>query len=134
MPAIIDDEVKRNQAAFYRAQSMLTPEVIMQTLPQVYPRTHVIENCPLVAKFPVDQWKADGGPILSAAGWCALAIAIAEIDVLNLGGIFTAVETFRKADLTDFPPLSSSSSAPPPPPPSTPPLPTAALADIQFVD
>ena len=104
MPQIIDDEVKKNQAAFYRAQSKLSPEVIMQTLPKVYPKVYVLENCPLVSKFPVDQWVADGGPILSAAGWCTLALSIARNDMANLGGIFAAVEEFHKKQ-SDFPAL-----------------------------
>ena len=91
LPQQLDDEIKKKQAEWVRAQWQLSDKEIIGYLPKVYPCDKYLVNrelMPAIGRFPVDEWIADKKPILDTAGWLALAIKIASNDMKNLAGIF----------------------------------------------
>ena len=127
--------------AFYDAASKLAPEEIKAMIPMTFPATHILDPklFPGVAKFPVDDWIAEGRPCWTTASWVAFCIKIAQKDMVNLASVF---EVCQKLDTTGvvrqptdphiklgiinkhISPTSSSSTnplIPPPPPPYEPP-------------
>ena len=104
IPKQLDDEIKKFQAEFVRAQWQLTDKEIIGLLPKVYPCDKYLVNgdvMPCIGRFPVDTWIGDQRPVLDAAGWCALSQCIAKKDLKNLGGIFDlgkSLESMIRAD------------------------------------
>ena len=98
LPEQLDDEIKKVQEAWHRAQGQVTAEEIMAGVPLMYPVTNVINGTeyPGVSKFDFAQWEKDGQPVLSHAGWCALCKVIADKDPLNLQLIFDVASDIQE--------------------------------------
>ncbi len=91
-PEILDDEIKRHQAEFVKAQNTLTPGELWDMLPVVFPILNCVPGLVGISRFPVDEWIKSGQPILSTKGWCLFAMKIAKQDMQNLGSIFAIAE------------------------------------------
>ena len=98
LPDQLDDEIKKVQENWHRAQGQITVEEIKASIPLVFPSTNVINGkvYPGVSKFDFAKWEKDGQPVLSKAGWCALCQTIAKKDPLNLGVIFKVARKIQE--------------------------------------
>ena len=92
-PIILDDEIKKQQAQFYKAGEKLTAEDLYDSTPVTFPMTHLFGEFPAIAKYPIDQWEPEGHLALDRKGWCRLIAKIASKDMLNLGLIFDKAKT-----------------------------------------
>ena len=88
IPPILDDEIKKNHAAFYNAAAKLTAADLLDDLPMSFPVTHTLPGIPCVARFPVDKWDRAGNPKITGVKWCKIAQKVAEGDLTNLQGLF----------------------------------------------
>ena len=88
IPPILDDEIKKVHADFYKAASKLDARELFDDLPMSFPITHTIPGIPCVARFPVDSWNRAGKPKFTTKKWCKLAKKIAKGDLENLEKLF----------------------------------------------
>ena len=81
---------------FREAAKMLSAEELQDVLPMSFPRTHVLHSTlfPGIAKYPVDDWIAEGQPCITEEVWTKLCLRIASKDRQNLENIFSAAERF----------------------------------------
>eukprot|EP00975_Prorocentrum_lima_P002079 451087-Prorocentrum_lima.AAC.1 len=42
-----------------------------------------------IAQYPIDDWKAQGEPIMTTRGWVKLCLRVAAKDMANLKNLFT---------------------------------------------
>ena len=87
LPTILDDEIKRKKAEFYEAARKLEADELLDIIPVTFPMTHLLKGCPVVARYPVDEWEAQGCPYFSQRSWCSLCMKVAQKDETNLAGI-----------------------------------------------
>ena len=71
MPHILDDEIKKAHAEFYKASTFLCADDLQDIIPITFPMTHVLTGPDFVgiAKYPIDDWVASGEPKITSAGW-----------------------------------------------------------------
>ena len=94
LPKNLDDEIKKVHADFYKAAEKCTAAELFDTTPVTFPMTHLYEEFPGIAKYPVDKWEREGNLVLDAKGWCKICLKIAEKDMDNLGTIFETATKF----------------------------------------
>ena len=70
LPQILDDEIKKEHALFYNAGEKLTAEELKDSIPVTFPMTHLFDEFPGIAKYPLEQWERDGHIALDMKGWC----------------------------------------------------------------
>ena len=72
-PPILLDEIFRVRYEFALRLDAMTPSQIQQVMPICFPMSYLIDGrdgkFPGIAKFPVDQWEAEGRPIFDEAAW-----------------------------------------------------------------
>ena len=71
----------------------------MESIPMFLPVAHNVQNCELIAKYPVDEWIDRGG--FPAKKRCRLAMEIASNDLENLWEALAEKEDWRLPE--DFP-------------------------------
>ena len=89
-PEILDDQMKG--VHFNKALNALTPEEIYNRIPCTLPKKNQTA-IPGVSRFPVEDWKAQGSPTLTQAGWVALCWVVAQKDPQNLENLIDICET-----------------------------------------
>ena len=95
LPPILDDEIKKVHADFYKAAQYLTPQELMDAHPMSFPATQShTSSC--VARYPVDDWEASGCPKFSTMSWCKLAMKVAEKDYTSLSKLFEVADKLLK--------------------------------------
>ena len=106
MPEQLDDEIKKLLHDWHIAQGRVTPEDIMNCIPEALPSVNLIKESkiPGVARFDFKTWKATGCPTLLRAGWIALCRCIAMKDEINLSRIITLCDELS-IQQDEFPPL-----------------------------
>ena len=94
MPTELDDEIKKVQYEWQVACGRTTAAQIRQHIPMALPKCHAVQGCmvPGISKFDFTQWKRDGCPTLMAAGWIALAKAIASNNAVKLERTITSCD------------------------------------------
>ena len=65
MPQELDDAIKGTQAAYYMAQTDLTPAQLLGIIPMASPSTHTLPEFPGIATHKVDEWETLGAPYVS---------------------------------------------------------------------
>ena len=80
-PEILDDQMKG--VHFNKALKGLTPQEIYNRIPCTLPKRNKT-SVPGVFRFPVEEWKAQGSPTLTQAGWVALCWIVGHKDPQNL--------------------------------------------------
>ena len=71
--AIMDDCIKANQEAFYKALNACTPEEILRAIPVTHPKRYLLDkSIPGIAQFPRVEWLKKNKPVLTAVGWQVL--------------------------------------------------------------
>ena len=78
MPALMRDEFDAHRSTWYRGIEALDPQAIYNACPIIFPKAYPIKGCPMMGRFPVDEWIKRGSPVLDDAGWWRLAAAIAD--------------------------------------------------------
>ena len=96
MPQVLADEIQIYQASFYKALEKMTAEDLYSVIPVVVPKCNPIPGCeiPGLGKFPIQEYKANGGVVFNDRNWWLLARAVAQKDVLSLHTIFEKSERF----------------------------------------
>ena len=95
-PDVLEQEIKKVQAAWVHACLLLTPTELKKT-PRISParlhhspqnRQHIVDGLPLpcVGRFPTDDAERQYWPQLDKKAWWILAHAIAEKDRGDGGG------------------------------------------------
>ena len=84
----MDDEIKKVHASFYRAAQFVTADDLQGAIPISFPMTHNIEDMPMVARYPISEWKRIGAPYFSEKSWCKLCMKIAQKDYGHLEKVF----------------------------------------------
>ena len=80
-PEILDDDVKKIH--FQECLASMTADETYERIPCTLPkRNHT--GVPGVSRFPIEEWKAQGSPTLTQAGWVALCWVVAQKDPKNL--------------------------------------------------
>ena len=94
MPTELDDEIKRVHAEFFKASQFVTPDDLKYVIPMTFPMTNVLEGDDFVgiARYPIDQWMANGEPKITVTGWIKLCIKIATKDTMNLDSVLKVGE------------------------------------------
>ena len=81
-PPILLDEIYRVRYEFALRLNAMTPSQIQRVMPLCYPMNYLIDGrdgkLPGIAKFPVDQWIAEGRPVFDEPAWCAFCINLVE--------------------------------------------------------
>ena len=80
-PPILLEEIYKVRSDFALSLNAMSPEEIQQVMPNSFHTNSLIDGkvqLPGIARFPVDQWEAEGRPIFDEAAWCALCIHVVE--------------------------------------------------------
>ena len=92
LPAQLDDEIKKAQAAFYLAGRKLNEEELLGIIPVSFPMTNHLKGFKSIAKYPVDEWEKQNLPCFTTKSWCKLAMLIASKDMTNLEQCFAVAK------------------------------------------
>ena len=88
LPQELDDEIKKHYAAFYKAAEGLTPEDLQEAIPMGFPMTHLLDEFPCLARYPIDEWEKSGAPMMTVKSWCKLCMRVARNNLSSLESIF----------------------------------------------
>ena len=97
LPAQLDDEIKKVQAAFYLAGRKLNAAELKDIIPVSFPMTNQCKAFPFIAYYPVDEWDERQLPRFSEKSWCKLAMMTAEKDMANLHQCFEVAKKISDA-------------------------------------
>ena len=94
VPEILDNAIKAHQYEFYLQFRRMTPEELKEVVPVSLPMTHVMDPdlYPGVSRFPVAEWEARGEPVITTAGWCKLAMKVANKNLKDLSSVFEVAQ------------------------------------------
>ena len=92
----MDDEIKKVKAHFYQAATFVKPEDLQDSIPMCFPMTHNIDGLPMIAKYPISEWKNMGAPYFSQKSWCMLCMKIADKDFEHLEKVFETAQKEMK--------------------------------------
>ena len=110
LPQVLDDEIKKKLNEWHEICGHVTAEDIMKHIPEVWPKTHVLDEFPGVGKFDILDWQRKGEPTLTCAGWIALVECIARTDVVNWEHIITLCGQLKN-NLSLYPTLAEAASS-----------------------
>ena len=96
MPSVLADEIQIYQASFYKALGTMTAEDLYSVIPVVVPKCNPIPGCeiPGLGKFPIQEYKQQGGLTFNDKNWWLLARAVAQKDMKCLYKLFEKSERF----------------------------------------
>ena len=99
IPEELDDAIKGKHAEFHNAMNGMSPEELQALIPMDFPMRHIMEDFPMVAKYPIDAWEKMNSPYMSVRSWAKLCIRVAEKNLTSLQNI---MEVARKFDTDAF--------------------------------
>ena len=72
----------------------MTPEDQEEVIPMTFPMANLMEGDDFmgIAKYPIDDWMANGEPRITVSGWIKLCIKIATKDTVNLANVLQVGE------------------------------------------
>ena len=74
----------------------LTPDELLETIPMAFPMTHLLDDFPGVAKYPIDAWEEAGAPAMTSKSWVKLCVRVAQNDLTNLQHIMDIAQKLDK--------------------------------------
>ena len=97
LPTELDDEIKKCRAAFVNASKQMDPSEVQALMPMSFPMSFVLpgQQYLAIARYPIDEWVANGEPVLTTMSWIKLCIKIAEKDNTNLHSILELGEKLK---------------------------------------
>ena len=99
-PQALDDAMKgmHLKHCFARASRGLSPREIFNYLPMMFPMTYQFtlngHTLP-IARYPVDQWEAQGEPVMTEAAWATWCMKVCENDLHNLEKVWQVASMMR---------------------------------------
>ena len=72
----------------------MTPDDLKDVIPMTFPMTNLMDADDFmgIAKYPIDEWMANGEPKITVSGWVKLCIKIATKDTVNLMNVYQVGE------------------------------------------
>ena len=91
-PTELDDALKKiNYEKLSEAFGELTPETMFKAVPMTMPMTYLEtqdgRKMKGIARYPIDQWEAQGNPCLTKDKWVMLCLAIAQKGLDKFSGV-----------------------------------------------
>ena len=92
LPMEITDEIKQVQARCFlpspmHASRLWSPDCnydYSTNIPLSPPMTHHLQDCPIIARYPLEEWERSNRPNLSVKGWSKLAMITSMRGKCNL--------------------------------------------------
>ena len=83
-PLQLADEIKQEQASEYLPKPQPGPDDGHKDIPFSPPMTHHLQDLPIIAKYPLEEWKRSHRPRLLVKGWYKLAMITSTRGMCNI--------------------------------------------------
>ena len=83
-PLHLADEIKQEQASEYLPSPQPGPDDAHKDIPFSPPMTHHLHDLPIIAKYPLEDWKRSNRPSLLVKGWLNLAMITSTRGMCNI--------------------------------------------------
>ena len=98
LPKDLDDAIEANLVEFNMAARNLSNEELIVGIPKSFEMDPWIYGFPGVARYPVEEWEAEGFPIMPVISWARLCKRVAVNDPDNLQDILETAQKYGADD------------------------------------